>query len=113
MGPFHDGELEVQRRAGVADRAERVGRIIHREIPDVARAFAAERRFVVLGAADDAGRVWATLLRGPPGFLSAPASDRIRIAALPDPEDPLVPALRGEADVGLLFIDPPPAAACA
>ena len=107
MGPFHDGELEVQRRAGVADRAERVGRIIHREIPEVARAFAAERRFVVLGAADDAGHVWATLLRGPPGFLTAPTPDRIRIAALPDPADPLAPALGAETDVGMLIIDPP------
>jgi len=52
MGPFHEGELEVQRRAGVAANAERVGRIIRPEIPEAARAFAAAQRFIVLGAAD-------------------------------------------------------------
>ena len=107
MSPFHQGELEVQRRAGVAANAERVGRIIRREIPDVARAFAAERRFVILGAADAEGRVWATVLRGDPGFLSAPSDDRLVVKARPGADDPLATALAGDADVGLLIIDPP------
>ena len=107
MGPYHEGELEVQRRAGVLATAERVGRIVRREIPEVARGFAAGRRFVILGAADAEGRVWATVLHGEAGFLSVPADDRLRVNARPWPGDPLAPALEGETDVGLLIIDPP------
>jgi uncharacterized protein len=107
MGPYHEGELEVQRRAGVLAKAERVGRIVRREIPEVARIFAAELRFVILGAADAQGRVWATALQGEPGFLSVPAEDRLRVDARPWPGDPLARVLEREVDVGLLIIDPP------
>jgi predicted pyridoxine 5'-phosphate oxidase superfamily flavin-nucleotide-binding protein len=107
MATYHEGELEVQRRAGVAENAARIGRSIHREIPELARQFAEERRFALLGAADSTGRLWATLLQGPPGFLSVPADDRLHLDACPRDGDPLAPALAGPADVGLLLIDPP------
>jgi predicted pyridoxine 5'-phosphate oxidase superfamily flavin-nucleotide-binding protein len=103
---YHEGELEAQRRAGVLLNAERIGRSIHGEIPPLAQRFAAEQRFVILGAADAEGRVWATVLHGEPGFLSSPADDVLRIGAEPWPGDPLAPALATETDVGLLVIDP-------
>ena len=106
MGRYHEGELEVQRRVGVAANAERIGRIVRREIPEAARAFAAAQRFVILGAADAEGRVWATVLQGEPGFLSARADDLLRIDARPRPGNPLAATLTGEADVGLLIIEP-------
>ncbi len=106
MGPFHEGELEVQRRAGVALNAERIGRGIHATIPPLARQFALERPFVVVGAGDAEGRVWASLLRGEPGFLTVPADDRLHIAGQLDDDDPLAEALAAEVDVGLLLIDP-------
>lgn len=106
MATYHEGELEVQRRAGVAANAERIGRSIHRDIPDLARRFAEERRFIVVGAADASGRVWATLLQGPEGFLSTPALDRLTVAARPLPLDPLAEVLGVPADVGTLLIDP-------
>jgi hypothetical protein len=107
MAMYHEGELEVQRRAGVADNAARIGRSIHQEIPELARQFAEERRFVLVGAADSTGRVWATLLQGQPGFLSAAAEDRLHVAAHPRAGDPLAETLAAAADVGLLLIDPP------
>ena len=106
MATYHQGELEVQRRAGVAANAARIGRSIHREIPELARRFAAERGFALLGAADAEGRVWGTLLQGPPGFLSVPAEDRLYVAARPRAGDPLAETLAAAADVGLLLIDP-------
>ena len=106
MTTYHKGELEVQRREGVAANAERIGRSIHREIPELARRFAEERRFAIVGAADGNGRVWATLLQGAPGFLSVTATDRLRVAARPTPGDPLAEALAAPADVGLLLIEP-------
>jgi predicted pyridoxine 5'-phosphate oxidase superfamily flavin-nucleotide-binding protein len=104
MGPYHEGELKVQRRAGVAATAERVGRIVRSEIPNVAREFLREQRFAVLAAADEKGRVWATLVNGEPGFLAG-TEHRLRIAARPGPEDPLASPLAGETDVGVLVID--------
>ena len=104
MGPYHEGELEVQRRAGVAATAERVGRIVRSEIPEVAREFLGEQRFAVLAAADGEERVWATLVHGERGFLAA-SEHVLRIAARPGPEDPLAGSLAGETDVGVLVID--------
>jgi predicted pyridoxine 5'-phosphate oxidase superfamily flavin-nucleotide-binding protein len=106
MAPYHEGELEVQRRAGVALNAERIGRSIHATIPTLARQFALERPFAVVGAGDADGHVWASLLRGAPGFLTVSAEDRLHIAARLDDDDPLAQALAGEVDVGLLLIDP-------
>lgn len=106
MGPYHEGELAVQRRAGVEANAARIGRGIHAAIPPLARQFALERPFAVVGAGDAEGRVWASLLRGAPGFLTVPAEDRLHIAARLDHDDPLAKALTGEADIGLLLIDP-------
>ena len=106
MATYHEGELEVQRRAGVALNAERIGRGIHATIPPLARQFALERPFVVVGAGAADGRMWASLLRGTPGFLTVPAEDRLHIAARLDEDDPLAEALAGGADVGLLLIDP-------
>ena len=62
--------------------------------------FVAERRFVLLGAADAGGRVWATMLHGEPGFLSVPADDRLRIDARAPSGDPLEARSPREADVG-------------
>lgn len=106
MGPYHEGELEVQRRAGVAAKAERVGRIVRGEVPEVARKFAAEREFAILGAADGQGRVWATALQGERGFLSVPAETLLHVDARPSAGDPLGASLDTETDVGLLLIDP-------
>jgi predicted pyridoxine 5'-phosphate oxidase superfamily flavin-nucleotide-binding protein len=106
MATYHEGELEVQRRAGVAANAERIGRSIRREIPELARRFAEERRFAIIGAGDAQGRLWATLLQGPPGFLSAPAADRLHVAARPRPGDPLAASLGAATDVGMLLIEP-------
>lgn len=103
---FHSGERAVQRRAGVADEARAVGRGIGRTLtPPVAR-FLARQRLAVAASLDGEGRVWASLLTGPAGFLSAPDPGRLSIAALPIPGDPLGPNLAGRPDVGLLVIDP-------
>jgi predicted pyridoxine 5'-phosphate oxidase superfamily flavin-nucleotide-binding protein len=107
MSPYHEGELEVQRRAGVLLNAARIGNGVHGEIPPVARAFAVEQRFVVLSAADQEGRVWGTILHGPPGFLTTPTAERLVIAARPGAGDPLAGVLERETDVGLLLIDLP------
>ena len=102
---FHPGELAVQERAGVRERAARVGGSIHQEMPAAARAFLEQRRYVVLATADSAGRPWASVLRGPAGFVGAPNPRTVRLEAAPIPGDPLAENLQTAELVGLLAID--------
>jgi predicted pyridoxine 5'-phosphate oxidase superfamily flavin-nucleotide-binding protein len=104
-GPFHPGEREVQRRAGVEDDARRVGRIIGDRLPREAGPLLAGQRFVVAASVDGAGRVWASLLTGPAGFLRVEGEAALRIAALPAEADPLTDGIDTGAKVGLLVID--------
>lgn len=72
---YHEGELEVQARADVASP-----RIAVRDaIPAVAAEFLAAQRVVVAASTDAAGRLWASLLAGEPGFARAVDWQELRI----------------------------------
>ncbi|MFD4457605.1 pyridoxamine 5'-phosphate oxidase family protein [Nocardia sp. NPDC058480] len=103
---FHSGELAVQHRMGQAAAAARVGRSIRTGIPAVAASFLAEQSMVVLGAADPAGRLWASPLAGPAGFVHAVGDTTIDIDTLPYGADPLSVALSSEVEVGLIALQP-------
>lgn len=103
---YHPGELAVQVRMGQAEIAQRVGRIISADIPQKAADFLAAQPLVVVAAADDAGRMWASLIVGPPGFARAEDSRAIRVDGLPVTGDPLADALRSERPVGMIALEP-------
>ncbi len=105
-GPYHAGELRVQEQAGVAQMAARVGGGIRSAIPPAAQAFLRERRLVAVGALDAAGRPWASLLAGEPGFVEALDEHTVRIRAAPAPGDPAAEALHPGALVGMIALDP-------
>ena len=102
---FHEGERAMQRRAGVADTADRVSGSIHTEIPPRAQAFLPEQSFAVLASRDAAGRVWASIVHGAPGFLRAPTTSTLEIAAAPFAGDPLAHNLAVGAPLGALAIN--------
>ncbi|MBV9820208.1 MAG: pyridoxamine 5'-phosphate oxidase family protein [Solirubrobacterales bacterium] len=104
---FHEGEREVQRRAGVADVALRVGRgALQTAIDPEFSAFLAQRMFLVAGAPAPDRRVWASLLAGPPGFARALDSKHLHLVAKPPPGDPLAAGLAaGPVPLGLLALD--------
>ena len=104
-GPYHEGELEVQRRAGVAAMASKIGRGIHPEIQRGADEFLAEQTFAVIASRDAAGRVWSSLLTGPLGFLDASDPHTLAVRASVAPSDPLRDTLVYGAQVGLIAID--------
>ncbi|WP_280244270.1 pyridoxamine 5'-phosphate oxidase family protein [Nocardia abscessus] len=106
MGPFHDGEVAVQRRMGQAEIAERVGRMIRPDIPSVAAGFLAEQRMVVLAAADAAGRLWASELVGRPGFVQAVDDRTITVDARPAAADPLHEPLTHRSRIGMIALQP-------
>jgi predicted pyridoxine 5'-phosphate oxidase superfamily flavin-nucleotide-binding protein len=104
---FHDGEVAVQREAGVADRLGRLGpQVIRDHMPEQHRDFFASLPFVIVGSIDEQGQPSASLLAGPPGFVSSATPSLLRIDALPMAGDPLDLNLRAGAAVGLLGIQP-------
>ncbi|MBO1419776.1 pyridoxamine 5'-phosphate oxidase family protein [Streptomyces sp. FH025] len=104
--PYHPGERAAQARAGRTDRADHAGRSIRDTVPAVAARFLTERRMLVVGAAAPDGRVWATQLSGPAGFLQAPDERTLTVAARPAEADPLAEALARPAHVGTIALDP-------
>lgn len=106
MTVYHPGELAVQRRLGQSGIAERVGRMVRRDIPDAAAAFLADQPMIMLAAADDTGHMWAGLITGPPGFVHT-VDEQIAIEALPVDGDPLRAVLAGTPrQVGMIAVQP-------
>ncbi|MDB5994326.1 MAG: putative iron-sulfur binding protein, partial [Pseudomonas sp.] len=104
--PWHAGELQLQESVGVADVMEANGRRVVRDyMPDQHRLFYSQLPYLVLGAVDDQGIPWATLIEGPPGFAHSPDPKILQLDRLPADGDPVKPALQQGAAVGLLGID--------
>jgi uncharacterized protein len=101
---FHRGELEVQRRAGVAREASRLeGMLAAPRLDGGAANFLAQREFAVLTARDAAGRLWTSPLLGPVGFLEAHGST-LDVHAVVPPTDPLA-VLPVSQEAGLIAIE--------
>ncbi|WP_245685619.1 pyridoxamine 5'-phosphate oxidase family protein [Streptomyces yerevanensis] len=104
--PYHSGSRAVQDRVGVRESADHVGRSIGQGIRPVAAAFLELQPMLVLGTADGAGRVWASLLTGAPGFVRATGPRQISVAGGLHESDPLADALAAGAPVGTIALDP-------
>ncbi len=104
---YHEGELEAQRRAGVAAAAARLERLPRAEMPPAAQQFVAAQSLAIVASTDAGGRLWASALSGAPGFLRAVDERTLVARARPAPGDPLRDNLEHDAAVGLLIIDPP------
>ena len=81
MGVFHEGERAVQKRAGVSAEARSLGRGISSVLPAGIGPFVEAQRMAILAAADDRGRLWASLVMGEPGFITAPDEHNLSLAA--------------------------------
>lgn len=111
---FHRGEIAMQIRAGVRESARRVGGIVGETIPEAFADFLGDVRVVGIGAQDTQGRLWATLLTGPAGFVTArgpeDARDRLLVGAVPAAADALATRLSSPAwigaPVGVTAMDP-------
>lgn len=103
---WHDGERLMHRHVGVAARMDEVGpRAIRDYLTEQHRLFFPLLPFVVLGAVDAGGDVWATLRAGRPGFLSAPDPTHLTVALAADPADPAEGGLGDGQSVGMLGIE--------
>jgi uncharacterized protein len=95
----------MQRRAGSLAEADHVGRGVHATLPDAFDRLMAMHRLVVAASLDESGRVWASLLTGPHGFLRRVDERLLLIGSHPAPFDPLRRNLAVRSEMGLLAID--------
>ena len=103
--PWHEGELQMQRRYGVDEQMDDLGRRWVRDyLTDQQREFYPQLPFAVLGAVDPAGDVWATLRAAPPGFLSAPDAKHLDVAVPREPADPAEAGMEDGDAIALLGI---------
>lgn len=87
--PWHAGELAMQRSVGVAERMDGPGRnFLRKAMPEQHRAFFPMLPFVVLGAVDAKGDVWATVRAERPGFMVSPNPELLDVSLPRDPADP-------------------------
>jgi ferredoxin-NADP reductase/predicted pyridoxine 5'-phosphate oxidase superfamily flavin-nucleotide-binding protein len=74
-------------------------------MPDQHREFYSQLPFVVLGAVDRQGDVWATLRTGQPGFMNSPTPEVLQIKLEPQPNDPAHEGMQPGDAIGMLGIE--------
>jgi len=106
---YHEGEVAVQRRAGVRDRAETVAGMVERAVPagDGARGLIESQPHAVVTSVDRDGSVWVSLLTDDPGFVNVVDDRAVRFETGPAAGDPLADHLRAGMPAGVLLVDPP------
>jgi len=102
---FHQGELEVQIRAGVRKEAEAVCRMIGPTIKPAARELLQYQFFAIAASVDRENRVWASPLAGEPGFIHVLSDSKVSIHSNINEADPLMQNLADSDRLGLLAID--------
>ena len=104
--PFHRGEQALQSRLGIREKMEQVGRkLIRDHMLAEHQEFFEQLPLLIVGTVDAAGRPWASVLAGPPGFLRAVDAQTLRVTARPIYGDPLSKALVDGADIGALGLE--------
>jgi ferredoxin-NADP reductase/predicted pyridoxine 5'-phosphate oxidase superfamily flavin-nucleotide-binding protein len=104
--PFHAGEQAVHERLGIRERMVGLGqRVIRTVMPEQHQRFFEQLPFMLVGSVDAAGRPWASVLAGQPGFVQAPGAKRLDFRVRPIPGDPLAEGLAPGAQLGFLGIE--------
>ncbi|UWU29568.1 pyridoxamine 5'-phosphate oxidase family protein [Rhizobium sp. WSM1274] len=103
--PWHVGELAMQRSVGVAERMDGPGRnFVRKAMPEQHRAFFPMLPFVVLGAVDSMGDVWATVRAERPGFMASPEPEILEVRLPRDAADPADAGMEDGDAIGMLGI---------
>jgi predicted pyridoxine 5'-phosphate oxidase superfamily flavin-nucleotide-binding protein len=102
---WHEGELNVQRRAGVTNH-DKLRNGVRDELPPHFRDFLAAQRFVVLATKDETGLLWCSMIAAWPGFASAATPRAIALDRRAFVDADVISQLQAEPQVGLLAFDP-------
>lgn len=104
--PWHEGEVAVQRRLGVAERMAEMGsKVVRDHMPAQHRELYAKLPYMIAGTVDPSGDVWATILTGKPGFVSSPDHRTLAFGAPRDLYDPADAGMETGDAIGLLGIE--------
>lgn len=104
--PWHAGELQLQRHAGVAEQMDPVGRKVLRNfLLDQHREFYPLLPFIVIGTVDGDGTPWATIRSGRPGFLNSPDPHTLDVKVASDVSDPAEAGMNDGDPIGLVGVD--------
>jgi ferredoxin-NADP reductase/predicted pyridoxine 5'-phosphate oxidase superfamily flavin-nucleotide-binding protein len=104
--PFHAGEQALHDRLGIRERMADIGRrVIRSAMPEQHQRFFEQLPFMLAGSVDAAGRPWASVLVGQPGFVRAPHARRLDFRTRAIAGDPLAAGLAAGAPLGLLGIE--------
>ncbi|MEM0910130.1 MAG: pyridoxamine 5'-phosphate oxidase family protein [Pseudomonadota bacterium] len=105
---FHEGEIAIQKKLGVAKRIETIApRMIRDVMVEQHKTFYSALPYLFAGYHDQNDKVWASILVGKPGFISFPTDKKMHLKTSPLHNDPMVNAIKN-ADglrIGLLGID--------
>lgn len=103
---FHPGERAMQTRAGVEEVAtSRAGLMIKDHLTAQHQAFFPLLNTLFVGSVDVQGRVWASVLVAPPGFIQVVDERHLRIKARPVDGDPLGENLTIKQYLGFLGLE--------
>ncbi len=115
LSPFHPGEQQVQKRVGVRDRAEKIGRLVIRDhLPGQHAEFYQGLDYLLVGHKDAHGSPWASFLQFGARRNPLQSVDKFSVidsrsfslgASSILPGDPLRQSLMPGLDLGLLGID--------
>lgn len=107
MGSFHQGEVFLQNKFGVAQSMASVGeKAIRSFMPEQHREFFSLLPFLLVGSVDQHLQPTASVLTGIPGFVSSPTEGLLQISAQSLEGDPLEKNLQLNSHLGLLGIQP-------
>lgn len=102
---YHSGERKLHAEIGALEAAAGMGRMVLPVIAHLYVDFIKSQRFVIIGAADNQGMAWGSILSGEPGFMQVMDEQTLRIDAFPDKQDPVSGNFREGAEIGLLLLD--------
>jgi len=103
---WHPGELQLQARAGKAERLAVIGpRVVRDHMPQQHRDFFESLPMLVYAVEDRLRRRHASVLFGEPGFVRAATERELRISAWGNAADPAQQQLQSGAALGLLGIE--------
>lgn len=102
---FHEGEIQVQKRACVEGGTDLGRRNIHVYMPQQHREFYHQQSLVFIAAQDKQQRPWASVIVGKKGLLNTPTENEMVISGLPFSDEPIQQGLAKNDAVGLLGLD--------
>lgn len=102
---YHEGEREVQGRAGVAGDGLAAEEMYRPAMGVGVQRFLSAQSLAVLSSMDTAGGVWASLRAGAAGFPRAMDEHTVEIGGQSHPGDPLLQNLEQASPAGMLVIN--------